>query len=84
MAQERTRKPPTKGRRKPSDNGGEPKPTEPEVEVEQPNGFMVHRLMDAEGNIQVITQPVGDVKMTEAPAVLGMALNDVKGKMGLT
>ena len=61
-------------------------PAQPEVpmlEQTLPNGFLVSIEDDGAGKIDVAVHPVGDARLTEAPAALGMALASVRQKFGL-
>lgn len=91
--------PATRGRAKPKDKAKQDaarKEVEEELEaaaaadgVEAPNedqvgdGVFVYRIDDGEGNVKVGFQMLGDAKITEAPTILGMALNAAKNQLGI-
>ena len=47
------------------------------------DGFIVVRVKDEKGNYGVAVHPVGEATVLEAPAVLSMALNAAKQKVGM-
>ncbi len=53
-----------------------------EVDAEQVNGVMIIRT-ESEGNLDVKIAPLGDVKMTELPTILRIAVRQVDHELGI-
>jgi ACT domain-containing protein len=50
---------------------------------EQPNGVLIVRIEDEEGNISTDTVPLGNVKATEVQTIIELGLSNWRAKLGL-
>lgn len=52
-------------------------------QTEVANCIIITRVDDGQGNIQIEAAPLGDVKLTEVPTILGMAKKQVERRLGI-
>ncbi len=52
-------------------------------EPQQPNALLVIREIDEKGKIDTSIMVLGDVKVTEAETILGLALKNLRVELGL-
>jgi hypothetical protein len=69
----------TRGSKAPEENGDVP-----EAQTETtPNAVLIQRNTDADGNIGVVVQTLGDVKLTEVQTVIELGLARFREQVGL-